>query len=110
MVCPQRWRKDETKMLFMEPFWFLMDFVEKAGRDEDDMRRDPRFVQCPNCRGFALKSEIRKRGGCYLCGWTPGVDTLPQPRARKVKCPQCGRLVLKSELIKRGCYLCGWKG
>jgi len=27
----------------------------------------------------------------------------------KVKCPQCGRLVLKSELMKRGCYLCGWK-
>ncbi|MCK4418559.1 hypothetical protein KAV79_02025 [Candidatus Aerophobetes bacterium] len=24
-------------------------------------------------------------------------------------CPSCGRTVLKKELIKKGCYLCGWK-
>ena len=97
-------------MLFMEPYWIIMDMVGKGARDEDEKRGDPTYVQCLNCRGFVKKYDVRKRGYCYLCGWTPGVETLPEPRAQKVKCPQCGRLVLKSELIKRGCYLCGWKG
>lgn len=26
-----------------------------------------------------------------------------------VKCPSCGRRVVKKELLKKGCYLCGWK-
>ena len=25
-------------------------------------------------------------------------------------CPSCGRRVVKKELIKKGCYLCGWRG
>ncbi|MFQ6067280.1 MAG: hypothetical protein ACE5K3_08390 [bacterium] len=25
-------------------------------------------------------------------------------------CPSCGRKVVKKELIKKGCYLCGWRG
>ena len=97
-------------MLFMEPYWIMMDMMMGAGKKEDEMRSDPRYVQCLNCRGFVMKSEVRKRSGCYLCGWTPGQKTQSEPRVLKVKCPQCGRLVLKSELIKRGCYLCGWKG
>lgn len=104
-------RKEEINMaLFMEPFWILMDKIADAARKEDQMRQDPRYVQCLNCRGFVLKGEVRKRGGCYLCGWKPGAKGPPEPRGLKVKCPQCGRTVLKSELIKRGCYLCGWKG
>ena len=26
-----------------------------------------------------------------------------------VRCPSCGRRVVKKQLIKKGCYLCGWK-
>lgn len=26
-----------------------------------------------------------------------------------IKCPNCKRLVTKEELIKKGCYLCGFK-
>ena len=25
-------------------------------------------------------------------------------------CPSCGRKAVKKELIKKGCYLCSWKG
>jgi len=25
-------------------------------------------------------------------------------------CPSCDRRVVKKELIKKGCYLCGWRG
>jgi len=25
-------------------------------------------------------------------------------------CPSCSRKVVKKELIKKGCYLCGWRG
>ena len=25
-------------------------------------------------------------------------------------CPSCGGRVVKKELIKKGCYLCGWRG
>ena len=25
-------------------------------------------------------------------------------------CPSCGRKIVKKELIKKGCYLCGWRG
>lgn len=25
-------------------------------------------------------------------------------------CPSCRRKVVKKELIKKGCYLCGWRG
>jgi len=96
-------------MLFMEPFWILIDKVAEAAKQEDERRQDPRYVRCLHCGDFVLKSEARKRGGCYLCGWTPGQETRQEPRVLKVNCPQCGRLVLKSELIKRGCYLCGWK-
>ena len=95
--------------LFMEPFWILMDKVAEAAKEEHEMRQDPRYVRCLNCGGFVLKSEVRKRGHCHLCGWTPGKEIRQEPRVLKMKCPQCGRLVLKSELIKRGCYLCGSK-
>lgn len=95
--------------LFMEPFWILMDKVSEAAKQEDEMRKDPRYVRCLRCGGFVLKREARKRGGCYLCGWKPGEEIRQEPRVLKVKCPQCGRPVLKSELIKRGCYLCRWQ-
>ena len=26
-----------------------------------------------------------------------------------VECPACGRQVVKKELVKKGCYICGWK-
>jgi len=26
-----------------------------------------------------------------------------------VECPSCGRRVVQKELIKKGCYICGWK-
>ena len=29
---------------------------------------------------------------------------------RSAGCPACGRLVLKRELVRKGCYLCGWRG
>jgi len=96
-------------MLFMEPFWILIDQIKAAAKKEDQMRQDPRYVRCLHCGGFVLKSDVRKRDGCYLCGWKPGEEPAAEPRTLKVKCPQCGRTVLKSELIKRGCYLCGWK-
>jgi len=27
-----------------------------------------------------------------------------------MSCPSCGRRVVKKQLIKKGCYLCKWKG
>ena len=27
-----------------------------------------------------------------------------------VKCPACRRSVVKKELIRKGCYICGWRG
>lgn len=26
------------------------------------------------------------------------------------RCPGCGRSVLEKQLVKKGCYLCGWRG
>lgn len=26
-----------------------------------------------------------------------------------IKCPSCGRRVIKKQLMKKGCYVCGWK-
>ena len=97
-------------MIFMEPFWILIDLISGEAKKEDERRGDPRYVKCLHCGGLVLKSEVRRRGGCYLCGWVPGAETVrKEERALRVRCPQCGRPVLKSELIKRGCYLCGWR-
>ena len=97
-------------MIFMEPFWILVDVISGAAKKEDQKRGDPRYVKCLRCGGLVLKTEVKKRGGCYVCGWVPGAETVRKDeRVLKAKCPQCGRLVLKSELIKRGCYLCGWE-
>ena len=38
--------------------------------------------------------QIRAEGR-NLAAWTP--------------CPSCGRQVLRKQLLKKGCYLCGWK-
>ncbi len=27
-----------------------------------------------------------------------------------IECPSCGKQVVKKELLKKGCYICGWKG
>lgn len=27
-----------------------------------------------------------------------------------IECPSCGKQVVKKELLKKGCYVCGWKG
>jgi len=96
-------------MIFMEPFWILIDVISGAAKKGDQKRGDPRYVKCLHCSALVLKSEVKKRGGCYVCGWLPGAEMVRDERVLKAKCPQCGRLVLKSELIKRGCYLCGWK-
>ncbi len=97
-------------MIFMEPFWILVDVISGAAKKEDQKRGDPRYVKCLRCGGLVLKTEVKKGGGCYLCGWVPGAETVQKGEGvLKVKCPQCGHLVLKSELVKKGCYLCGWK-
>ena len=36
-------------------------------------------------------------------------DAARDARGSKVSCPGCGRLVIERELVRRGCYLCGWK-
>ena len=97
-------------MIFMEPFWILVDVISGEAKKEDQKRGDPRYVKCLHCGALVVKSEVKGRGGCYVCGWVPGAETVRKDeRVLRVKCPQCGGLVLKSELIKRGCYLCGWK-
>ena len=104
-------------MLFMEPFWIMMDMVGGAARDEDGKRADPSYVQCLNCRSYVEKKKVRERGYCYLCG-TSGEEmarTATQRREARAKetpyrtkCPNCGALVVTKMLREKGCYLCGW--
>ena len=104
-------------MLFMEPFWIMMDTVRKGAEDEDEKRTNPAYVQCLNCRGYVSKRTVRERGGCYLCGMSGEelariAERMSEDRKRKIpyrlKCPHCGALVVTKELRERGCYLCGW--
>ncbi len=107
-------------MLFMEPFWILMDIVRDAADEEDEMRGDPAYVQCLYCRGFVEKAEVKRRGGCYLCG-TPGEEIAKLARQRRgerenrrnnpyrTKCSNCGAVVVAKELREKGCYICGRK-
>jgi len=49
-----------------------------------------------------------------LCGWQEGDIPQAQPRTKAAvayrrKCPQCGTLVISEELIKKGCFVCGYK-
>ena len=116
-VCGLRSGKDETNMLFMEPFWIMMDMISGAARDEDEKRTDPSYVQCLYCRGYVEKRMARERGGCYLCG-TPGEEMARIAKRQKenreprktyrTKCPNCGATVVTKELREKGCYVCGW--
>jgi hypothetical protein len=56
-------------------FWFLMDQVAKAAKEEDNLRRHPGYgkVRCPSCRGWVLPKEMERKG-CYLCGWKEGAQ------------------------------------
>lgn len=104
-------------MLFMEPFWIMMDTVKKGAEDEDEKRTNPAYAQCLNCGGYVSKRMVRERGGCYLCGM-PGEELarmakrMREERKTKTpyrtKCPNCGAPVVTKELSERGCYLCGW--
>lgn len=106
-------------MLFMEPFWIMMDVAMHGGRDEDEKRFDPAYVQCLHCGGYVKKWDVRQRGGCFLCA-TSGEEIARIAREReeakkrrrnpyKRKCPQCGTKVVTKQLRERGCYVCGWK-
>ncbi len=63
-------------MIFMEPFWILIDVISGAVKKEGQKRADPRYVKCLRCGDLVLKSEVRRRGGCYACGWVPGAETV----------------------------------
>ena len=104
-------------MLFMEPFWILMDIVKEAAEEEDEKRANPAFVQCLNCGGYVEKRMVRERGGCYLCGMRGEdiariAERLQEERKTRTpyrtKCPNCGASVVTRELREKGCYLCGW--
>ena len=105
-------------MLFMEPFWIMMDVISGAAKDEDEKRTDPRYAQCLYCGGYVDKRMARERGGCYLCG-TSGheIARIAERRGEERRgvnpyrtgCPNCGATVVTKQLREKGCYLCGWR-
>jgi len=109
----------------------LLDEIRKeAFREDQKTRKSGYWMLCPSCGRRVVKKELTKKG-CYLCSWRGTAEQIKTTQAKqmsvsqkksisssvkikdlqsyRIKCPKCGRGVIREELIKKGCYLCGWK-
>ena len=105
----------------------VLDHVDESKEAEKRKEAASKYwIRCPSCGKRVVKKELIKKG-CYACGWKGAEEEIELAKAKQMSetkstapkkedtqsywtdCPKCGTKVVREELLKKGCYICGYK-